>query len=56
MVLLIQLLLGLATVIAAIGVAASRKEAQPSLLDAQRTLGAPLRTLSGESADPFRNT
>ncbi|TWT38143.1 hypothetical protein KOR34_31110 [Posidoniimonas corsicana] len=47
----IQLLLGLATLTAALSVAARAKEAEPTVLDAERSLGAPVRRLPGECGD-----
>ncbi|WP_197528059.1 hypothetical protein [Posidoniimonas polymericola] len=48
MLLAIQLLLGLATLIAALAVVGGRRESAPNARDAERALGTPVRQLTGE--------
>ena len=54
MLLAIQLLLGLATLAAALSVATRRSEETPTALDAERSLGAPVCRLSSERGDTRR--
>lgn len=56
MLLAIQLLLGLATLTAALSVVSGRREPPPSARDAERALGAPVRQLAGECGARRRNT
>lgn len=56
MLLAIQLLLGLATLTAAVAVVSGRRQPPPSARDAERALGTPVRQLAGESGVRRRNT